>query len=173
VIALKRREPVRLVGSRILVVADADERLLEQANDRRDHVLAAQLGPAQVGLHALPHADRRPPEREELAELRLVAVLAPLRVIAILLPPTGVAAGRLDVAVRARSALMRARTLGSRTGRPRASRYAKRFPRGFRVIPSRVSAMYLLLEPHRIERDRDRHGCARAMQAPCRYVVCR
>ena len=48
VAVLERRQAERPVEPRVLVVADPDERQLEQPDDRRQDLLARQPGPGQV-----------------------------------------------------------------------------------------------------------------------------
>ena len=92
-------EPERAVLARVLLVADADVRRVEEPDDGGEHALAAQVGPAQVAV------DARADPRQHLAEgdgalvLGGVACLAPALVVAVLLAPASVAAGGLDVAV--------------------------------------------------------------------------
>lgn len=87
----------------ILGIADAHERCLEQANDRGNHLLARQPRPRKIARDAPANARQGAGESGEPRIFRLVAHLAPARVIAILLASSRVAAGRLDMALRARA----------------------------------------------------------------------
>ena len=94
--------PNELFCSRVLVVADADQRLLEQLDDRREHLLARQAGQragrarsrARICGSASPNAIIR----SYLVSSRTSRQRG---VIAVLLAPARVAAGRLEVAVAA------------------------------------------------------------------------
>ena len=92
-------EGVVLLG--VLLVADADQRRLEELDDGRQHLLAPQAALRQVALDPLADLRQRVAEGDHAAELGLVADLPPVGVVAVLLAPPGVAAGRLQMAVRA------------------------------------------------------------------------
>ena len=96
----QRRQAERLVLPRVFVVADPDERLLEQLDDRGQDLVLRQSGTPQVGVGAAAHARQRLREADQAVVLRLVADLAPPRVIAILLAAARVAAGGLKMAAR-------------------------------------------------------------------------
>src|SRR5207248_2110481 len=93
-----RRQAVGPVVAGVLVIADADERLLEELHDRGEDLGPRQAGPPQIGVGA--PADRR----EGAAELNHPPVLGivpdftPARVISVLLPASRVPAGSLQVA---------------------------------------------------------------------------
>ena len=93
-------EAERAVLAGVLVVSDADQRLVEQSHDGRQDLTPAEVVRAQVALHALAHVGQDLAELEHPPELRLVPRLAIARVIAVLLPPARVASGDLDVAAR-------------------------------------------------------------------------
>src|SRR5579859_5582633 len=93
------RQPVGAVFAGVLVVAHADEGLVEQLNDGGENLAPAQRGRPQVTLRALPDLGQRFAQLEHVAELRLVALVAIERVIAILFPAAGIAGGGLDVAL--------------------------------------------------------------------------
>src|SRR5688572_29975509 len=95
-----RREPERLVLPGVLVVADADEGCLQQANDGGDDLFPGEAVLAQILIDALANARQRAPERDHVLVFRLVADLPPFGVIAVLLATARIAAGGLDVAVR-------------------------------------------------------------------------
>ena len=96
----QRREAERLVEPGVLLVADPDQRQLEQPDDRRQHLLAGQARAAEVRVDALADRRQEPGEGEHPVELRAVAVLAERRVVAVLLAAPGVATRRLQVAAR-------------------------------------------------------------------------
>ena len=97
----KRREAEALVLLGILLVADANERDFEQADDRRQHLRGAAARAAHIRGDALPRIRAVAwPKSIIVLVLRLVADGAPTRVVAVLLATALVAAGRLDVAVR-------------------------------------------------------------------------
>ena len=98
----QRRQAERAVVARVLLVADADERRLQQAHDGRQHLAPGQARQPQVGGDAPREARAaRAPNAIMRLVLVLVALLAPARVIAVLLAAARVAPGRLEVAVRA------------------------------------------------------------------------
>ena len=100
----QRRQPERLVLARVLLVADAHVSGVEEANDRRQHRVAARHRAhrrGEIGGDALPDARQRRAELEHALELVGVLGAAPVGVIAVLLAPARVASRRLDVAVRA------------------------------------------------------------------------
>jgi hypothetical protein len=102
----QRRQPERLVLARVFLVADAHEGRVEEANDRRQHGVAARHRAdrrGEVGGDALPDARQRRAELEHALELVGVLGEAPVGVIAILLAPARVASGRLDMAVGAQA----------------------------------------------------------------------
>src|SRR5205823_2993741 len=95
---LERGEAVASILLRVLLVADADQRLLEELDDRCDHLLLREPLPRQVLANALPNRAERVAERDHASVLGFVADLAPPRVVAVLLAPPRVPAGGLDVA---------------------------------------------------------------------------
>ena len=130
----------------VFLVADADQRRLEQAHHRRQHLVAREAAEREVGStrrrirgSAWPKSSRR----SNLSRRDL----APARVVAVLLATLGVAAGRLEVAVRigqihtsvqaggTASALIRSSTRRLVMRLPAASRYENPDPAFFRRIP--------------------------------------
>src|SRR5581483_4557300 len=103
VAAAERGETERAVRLRVLVVADADQRLVEQAHHGREDLAPRQVARAQVALDALADLRKDLAELEHAAELRPVARVAVQRVIAVLLASARVARGDLDVALRVRA----------------------------------------------------------------------
>src|SRR5688572_13237451 len=93
-----RRQPERLVLSRVLLVADPNEAALEQLHQRCQYLLARQSRPRQVGPRPASEDRQRLCERLHAIELGLVARGTPVRVIAVLLPLLRVATRRLEVA---------------------------------------------------------------------------
>ena len=96
---LQRGQAVGLVLARVLVVADADQGLVEQAHHGGKQLAAAEVVGAQVALDALAQRRQHLAELEHAAELGAVARLAVRRVVAVLLAAARVARRRLDVAV--------------------------------------------------------------------------
>ncbi len=94
-----RCQAVGPVLLRVLVVADADQRCLQQPDDQRQDLLPRQPVAPQVGLDALADARQRLAEGNHVLILVGIANLAPLRVIAVLLASLRIASGRLDVAI--------------------------------------------------------------------------
>ena len=96
---LERGQAERLVGARILLVADANERGFEQPGHGREHLLPRQPGPPQIGRDPPAQPRQRVSERDHARVLGAVALLAPARVIAVLLAPARVPPRRLQVAL--------------------------------------------------------------------------
>src|SRR5207245_9190209 len=94
VAAAQRGQAVRAVGARVFVVADADQRLAEERDDRGEELPPAQRRRAQVALEALAQDGQHFAELQHAAEFRLVARVAVGRVIAVLLAPARVARRR-------------------------------------------------------------------------------
>jgi len=94
------RQAVRVVLSRVLLVADARAARFQETHERGEDLLARQAPAPQVRAHPPPDGRQRPGEGGETVELRRVAQLAPARVVAVLLAPPRVAARGLDVAAR-------------------------------------------------------------------------
>src|SRR6185503_13169592 len=97
------RQPEGLVLARVLVVPDADARLVEQADDRRHDAGLAQRAPRHVPVDLPPDPRKRLAEGDHAAVLDLVPHRAPARVVAVLLAPASVPAGGLEVPVRRRA----------------------------------------------------------------------
>ena len=95
-----RRQPDGAVGPRVFLVADANQRFLEQLHRGGEHLDARQPALADVGGGAPADLAKRQREGRQLGVLRLVAHLAESRVIAVLLAPARVASGRLQMTVR-------------------------------------------------------------------------
>ncbi len=97
------RQAERVVVAGIFVVADADQGRLQQPDDGRQHLAPGQAGEFQVAFGGAADLRQRPAEGERPAVLGLVPHAPPSRVVSVLLPPPGVAARRLDVAVGSRA----------------------------------------------------------------------
>src|SRR5688572_21644272 len=100
VLVAQRGQPERVILPRILLVADANETALEQLHERRQHLLARQTRPRQVGACPSPEGRQRTRERLHTIELRLVTCRAPVGVIPVLLALLRIPTGRLQVATR-------------------------------------------------------------------------
>jgi len=99
----ERRQAVRMIRPRVLVVADTDQRLLEQADDGGEDALAGERRPFHVGRHPAANARQRRAELDEMVVLRFITRGAPRGVVAVLLASARVAAGRLNVTVVGRT----------------------------------------------------------------------
>src|SRR4029078_318562 len=87
----ERRQPERAVGARVLVVADANERLLEQLDDEREDLVARQARAPEILGRPPPDRRQRLREADHAVVLRVVANRAPARMIAVLLASARVA----------------------------------------------------------------------------------
>jgi hypothetical protein len=76
-----------------------DKRLLEKADDRREHLLAGQTVALHVGRHAISQGRKRCRELHDVLVLVLVSELPPFRIGAVLLAPSRIEASRLYVSV--------------------------------------------------------------------------
>src|SRR5262249_38611209 len=83
----QRGEAEGTVLARVLVVADADQRLVEQRHDGREDLPPRELARAQVALDALADLREGLAELEHAPEFRLIARVAVQRVVAVLLAP--------------------------------------------------------------------------------------
>ena len=99
-LALEGRQSITLIVPRIFVVADADQRRLQEMHDRRQNLLARQPAQAHVLSDRRPHRRQRRGEREQVLVFRLLPRLAIFGVILVLLTPFRVAASRLNMSVR-------------------------------------------------------------------------
>src|SRR5205823_649950 len=90
----------RAVLFSILLVADADSRLLEEPDDRGQHLLQRHAGPFQIAVGVLADLWQGGGEGQHPVVLDRVADLAPARVIAILLAAPSITPGRLEMAAR-------------------------------------------------------------------------
>src|SRR6185295_14553310 len=101
--AAQGRRAEALVRLGIFLVADADMLGVEQADDGREHRIAAELAPLEISF------DPAAQPRQGLAELaqafvfRAVPLLAIVGMIAILLAPAGIDSSGLEVAVGIRA----------------------------------------------------------------------
>ena len=99
----QRRDPERAIEARVLRVADAQARHLEERDDGREDLLARQAGPAKVLPDAAPDPRKQLGEADEARELAAVASGAETGVVAVLAPASCVPPDRLDVPIRARA----------------------------------------------------------------------
>ncbi len=88
-----------LVGPGVLVVANSDQRRLEQAHHGRQHLAPTQAGLAQLGLDGGADAREGVPESQHPPELGLVTERAPSRIVSVLLAPFRVPAGGQEMAM--------------------------------------------------------------------------
>ena len=96
--------PKRPFCLRVLLVADADQRRLEQPHDRGQHLLARQAAAARGRARPRRGCAAAPGRTRSCGSyLASSRDLAPARVVAVLLAAPRVAAGRLDVAVGERA----------------------------------------------------------------------
>src|SRR6266853_3609641 len=91
------REAEGAVFAGVLVVAHADERLVEQHHHRGEDLAPGQVARAQVALDALADLGEDFAEFQHAPELGFVARLAVARMVAVLLAAARVARSRLDV----------------------------------------------------------------------------
>ena len=99
VLVAHRRQPEGMIVAGVLLVADADQRLLQQLYDSREHFLPRQPPLLQIGAGVAANARKHPRERDEAFVLRFVTLFAPARMVAVLFASTRVAPRRLNVAV--------------------------------------------------------------------------
>ena len=127
-------KPVAAIVAGIFLIADPNERDLEEAHDGRQDLLARQPAARLIFGHARTKPRQCPGKRQHAVELGGVAERAPVGVVAILLAALRIAPGRLQVALAVgqiqtsvqaggmASRLRRAISLRSLIGRPLASR---------------------------------------------------
>ncbi len=99
VLVAQRGQAVAAVFLGVLLIPDADVRLLHEADDGGEHLFARKAGEAQVLLHALANQGQRLRELDHALILGFVADLAPPGMVAALLAAPGIAAGGLEMAV--------------------------------------------------------------------------
>src|SRR5262245_2566716 len=78
----KRRQAERIIALRILLVADADQALLEQLDDGGKHFFARQACAREIGARTRADLRQRSSKRREPLVLRFVPHATPLGVIA-------------------------------------------------------------------------------------------
>ena len=93
-------QAVRLVRLGVLLIADADQRGLQQLHDGGQHLFAWQTRQLQVPVDAGANLGECLAEGEHPAVLRLVADLPPAGVVPVLCAPAIVGANSLDVTAR-------------------------------------------------------------------------
>src|SRR5688572_13693390 len=96
----QRRQAKRVVRARVFGIADADQRLLEDAHDRGKHLAARQPAQAEMAIRRTANARQHPGEVDRAFVLVGLATLAPARMITVLLAPLLIAPDRLDVPCR-------------------------------------------------------------------------
>ena len=92
-------KPVAAIVAGIFLIADPDERDLEEAHDGRQDLLARQPAARLIFGHARTKPRQCPGKRQHAVELGGVAERAPVGVVAILLAALRIAPGRLQVAL--------------------------------------------------------------------------
>ena len=92
-------QPVALVLLGVIDIADADERVFQEMDDRRQNLFARQTPQAHVLVDGFADRRKRLREGKHVLVFRALAHFAESRVIAVLLAPLGIPAGRLNVAV--------------------------------------------------------------------------
>src|SRR5258706_5123468 len=95
----QRGESEGTVLARVLVVAHADQGLVQQHHHGGEDLPPGEIPRTQIAFHALADFGEDFAELEHAAELRLVARLAVQGVVAVLLAAASVARRRLDVAL--------------------------------------------------------------------------
>jgi len=96
------REAERFVFARILFVADANERALEQLHDRRQDFFSRQTRQFQILRYSPSDFRQRFAEADYAIVFVFVANFAPAFVVDLLLATARISTGRLNVAVRRR-----------------------------------------------------------------------
>ena len=103
VTAAKRREAEGVVLLRQLVAADADQRALEQPDDRRHHLPPRKSRERDVALDVLANLPQHVAQLDHPLELRVIAVRAKIRMVAVLLASTCIARRDLEMSFRDRA----------------------------------------------------------------------
>src|SRR5439155_10195072 len=96
VLGADRGQAVRRLRLHALVVADAEEALVDEPHDRRKDALAVEVGALEIRAHAAAEARQRLAELDDAPELLLLAPGPEAVVVAILRPPLLVDAHRLQ-----------------------------------------------------------------------------
>ena len=94
-----RRQAVRMVLAGIFIVANTDDRRLQQPHDGGEDLGARHSGLAKVARDAAADFWQSLPEPEHVLEFRLVALLPPMGMVTVLLAPAGIPAGGLQMAI--------------------------------------------------------------------------
>ena len=81
---LQRRQSVAAVGACVFLVADPDQRRLQQRHDRRQDLPLVEAPAPHVASDALPELRQRLREGQHFDEFRFAPRLLPVRMIAIL-----------------------------------------------------------------------------------------
>ncbi len=93
-------QPIGLVVAQVALVADADQRVVEQAHHQRHDFLSIKARAGQVHLQLRAQFWQGLGKGQHAPVLVLVTQFAPLGVVAVLLATASVAAGGLQVALR-------------------------------------------------------------------------
>ena len=93
-------EAIGAVLLRVLIIAHADQRSIEQLHDSRQDFLARDTRKSQVAPNSCADTRQRPGKIWKALELREIAMTSPGVMISILLATAGIPAGRLNMAVR-------------------------------------------------------------------------
>src|SRR5262245_25334921 len=96
-------QPVGVIRSSVLLVADPQERDFQQPHDRGQHLRAWQTGTSQVRIEASLQSRQGMGKGDHAVVLGLIADRSPAAVIAVLFTAAGIAAGRLKMAVGTRT----------------------------------------------------------------------
>ena len=96
-VVLERRESEGAVVFRVFIIADANERGIEQGDDQGDDLVLGQAAPVQVLVAAFANDGQLCRERQHAVKLGLPSQLRPDRVVQVLATPLLVDPGRLQV----------------------------------------------------------------------------
>jgi hypothetical protein len=96
----QRRQPERLIEAGVFLVPDSEECQLQQPDQRRDDLVAGESAGAEITAGAPPDPRQGLPEPDHPLELVRIPTRSEAHVVAVLLSATGVAPGRLEMAVR-------------------------------------------------------------------------
>src|ERR1700737_1536756 len=100
---LHGREAERFVFASVFFVPHADEAALEQLQDRRQHFVSGQTKERQIFAYTPANFWQRFGKRNNSLVFVFIAHFAPALVIDVLFALSGIAPGRLDVAISRRT----------------------------------------------------------------------
>src|SRR5262245_55967847 len=92
------RQPIGLIAARVLLVAHADEGVVEQPHDECRYALLVESVTREVGSNGGPEMTEHGAERRQLVELLTLAMAPERRVVAVLLATPSVPSSCLKVA---------------------------------------------------------------------------